>query len=114
MDDVANTNGVVEKRSIRNAKVGVEVGEHIVESRVSEEKETEEARRYVDRRAKRQRWLDDGLNLSGILQLVVYSVNVVVADICRHQYRNHCEEIPDGAHVRRIGKKSGHRYASVY
>ena len=51
MKSIANSNNIVQKRAIWDAKIGVEVGEHIIKGRITKEEVRGEACSYVDSRA---------------------------------------------------------------
>lgn len=75
MEHVADPDGVVEERAVRDAEVGVEVGEDVVQRRVAEEEEAEEAGGDVHDRAQQQRRAHYRRDLRRILELLVDGEN---------------------------------------
>jgi len=49
--DIADSNNIVQYRAIWDTKIGIKVGEHIIEGRITEEEVGKEACSYVDSRA---------------------------------------------------------------
>lgn len=47
MENIAHSDNIIEKRTVWDAKIGVEVGEHIVEGGFTKEEVAKEARCYV-------------------------------------------------------------------